>query len=140
MIPVLSLIIPFFGYQWWQSTDGATWTKVSNGTKKNLTVTPTSTGTTYYQLAYEKAGLLITYSAYYSKVASITTEPDQSTQQGFQSAWMTITCTIIQSSAASTFAHATPNPYNSTAKLSWSVDNTDLATIDSTTDPIDCQY
>ncbi len=129
----LSLIIPFFGYQWWQSTDGATWTKVSNGTKKNLTLTPTSTGTTYYQLAYEKAGLLITYSAYYSKVASITTEPDPIDATGVSVSVDDDYLYNNQSSAASTFAHATPNPYNSTAKLSWSVDNTDLATIDSTT-------
>lgn len=134
-----SLIIPLYDRQWY-STDKPTsadnWQKVSGGTKNKLTVTPNEVGTVYYQDSYIKKGLLITYNSFYSDVASVTTYPDPIDATSVSVSVDNDYLYNNQSKAVTTFARAKPDPYNSTAKLSWSIDNTNLATIDATTGEI----
>ncbi|WP_125770051.1 hypothetical protein [Companilactobacillus furfuricola] len=133
-----SIVYPFYDRQWYSSTNPTSsdnWQKVSGGTNRKLTVNPTSVGTVYYQDSYIKKGLLLGKS-FYSDVASVTTYPDPVEATG-------VTVTVAQDylynnqkDPAVTVAYAKPEPFNSTAKLSWSVDNTELAAIDPDTGEI----
>lgn len=123
-----------YGYQWYTSNNGTTWTNPSGMTKKKLTVDPTEEGTVYYQQTYTRGKLIgSSRSGYYSQVAFITTYPDPVDALSVD---VTVDDDYLynnQSEASTTFAHAKPNPADSTALLSWSVDDTSLATIDKTT-------
>lgn len=129
-----SIVYPWYNRQWYSSTNptsSSNWSKVSGGTSNKLTVTPTQVGTVYYQDSYVKSGLLLGKS-FYSDVATVTTYPDPVDATSVSVDVDDDYLYNNQAEATTTYAHATPDPYNSTAKLSWSVDNTDLATIDPT--------
>ncbi|MCH4008911.1 hypothetical protein [Companilactobacillus sp.] len=126
-----------YKHLWYQSTDGRTWTQVKGANGNSLTVTPSKTGVVYYQKDYRVNTLIpFVYNHYWSQVASITTLPDPIDATD---ATVSVDNDYLynnQSSAMTTFAHAKLTPSNSTAKVSWSVDNTTLATIDATTGEI----
>ncbi len=122
-------------FQWYQSTNqGVTWAKVDPGNNANLTVTPNQVGTTYYQQSFQYYALTsIGAKTYYSRVAAINAvaEPIPATRLD-----VTADSNYLynnQSTEMSTTVNATPTPVNATGKVTWSIDNTDLATIDSTT-------
>lgn len=122
-------------YTWYQSTDGVTWTQMSSQTGKNLTVTPNKVGTVYYQQRTQWYTLFATALSptVYSKVALVTTfdAPVKAT-----SLKVTADSNYLynnQENAATTFARATPTPINATGNVTWSIDDTSLATIDSKT-------
>lgn len=122
----------FYSRQWYSSTNPTSsdkWSKVSGGTNRKLTINPTSVGTVYYQDSYVKSGLLLGKS-FYSDVASVTTYPDPVEATGVTVSVAQDYLYNNQKDPATTVAYAKPEPFNSTAKLSWSVDNTELATID----------
>lgn len=103
-------------------------------TKKKLTVDPTEEGTVYYQQTYTRGKLIgSSRSGYYSQVALSRLIQIQLMHSALMLLWTMIICTIINQKQNTTFAHAKPNPADSTALLSWSVDDTSLATIDKTT-------
>ncbi|WP_172968732.1 hypothetical protein [Companilactobacillus mishanensis] len=125
-------------FQWYQSSDeGVTWTKVSGATKEDLKVTPTKVGTVYYQLENKLYTAISFFSpTYYSKVASVTTLKDPVNARGIS---VNVDDNYLYNNlehAAVTFAHATPDPLDSTGVISWSIDDPSLATIDSTTGQI----
>ncbi|KRN98739.1 hypothetical protein IV57_GL000852 [Companilactobacillus kimchiensis] len=119
-------------YTWYQSTDGQTWTEMTQKTK-NLTVTPNKIGTVYYQQETQWKGLLAKTTTIYSQVAFITTFPEP-----IKATRLDVTADINylynnQSSADTTYVTGTPTPYNATGNITWKVDNTNLATVDSKT-------
>ncbi|MFC6202777.1 hypothetical protein ACFP1L_12970 [Lactiplantibacillus nangangensis] len=128
-------------FTWYQSTDnGATWQAVTtNGTSQDLTVTPTETGTTYYQQSFKYystpiAGL--TAPTYYSNVVFVKTLPSAVSATGLNVTTKDNYLYNNQSTAATTYATATPTPANATGNLTWSIDNNNLATINPTTGEI----
>lgn len=128
-------------FTWYQSTDnGATWQAVTtNGTSQDLTVTPTETGTTYYQQSFKYystsiAGL--TAPTYYSNVVFVKTLPSAVNATGLSVTTKDNYLYNNQSAAATTYAKATPTPANATGNLTWSIDDSSLATIDPTTGAI----
>ncbi|AKP68105.1 hypothetical protein [Companilactobacillus ginsenosidimutans] len=123
-----------YKYQWYHSTDGSTWDQPSSMTNKNVTVDPTEVGTEYFQQSYTRGRLLWGgRSGYYSKLAFVTTFPEPKDAIDVTVSTEDNYLFNNQENASETYAHAVPDPFDSTAKLSWSIDNTDLATIDSTT-------
>ena len=123
-------------YQWYETTDGKKWTEVSKkngGTKKNLTVTPKEIGTKYYQQEVKWYYIFSPLSpTVYSKVAAVhaldkhvsATDIDVSVDDDYIYNYSSDITTT------STYAHATVTPANFTGDIKWSIDNTDLATID----------
>ncbi|WP_119318422.1 Ig-like domain-containing protein [Companilactobacillus formosensis] len=123
-------------YQWYETTDGKKWTEVSKkngGTKKNLTVTPKEIGTKYYQQEVKWYYIFSPLSpTVYSKVAAVhaldkhvsATDIDVSVDDDY------IYNYSSEITTTSTYAHATVTPANFTGDIKWSIDNTDLATID----------
>lgn len=130
-------------YQWYKSTDGKNWSKdtSSSGTKKTLTVTPDKVGKTYYQLeVYWKTPGLVgaTTANQYSNVATVNAVPEPVDATKVE---VTTDDDYLYNSSneivnRETVAHAHPDPDNFTGTVSWSVDNEDLATIDSETGEI----
>lgn len=132
---ILSLGAPAH-YQWYETTDGKKWSEISKkngGTKKNLTVTPTEVGTKYYQQETSWYWVISLLSpTVYSKVASINTlekdvdatDVEVTTDDDYIYNYDSQITTTV------TYAHAKITPNNFTGKLTWSIDNTDLATID----------
>lgn len=120
-----------YRYQWWTTDDGTKWDSPSGATSKNITVDPQEVGISYYQLAYTRKNLIgSNRSGYYSKMASVTTYPEP---KDARSVKVTTDDDYLYNNTEeqqTTYAIATPDPYDSTAKLSWSIDNEDLATID----------
>lgn len=135
---ITALVTPFAlpHYQWYETTDGSKWAEVSKkngGQKKNLTVTPTSVGTKYYQqqtswyLAWNPLAPTV-----YSKVAAIhaldkhvsATNVEVSVDDDYLYNYESDITTTT------TYAHAKITPANFTGTLKWSIDNTELATID----------
>ncbi|AKP68106.1 hypothetical protein ABM34_11550 [Companilactobacillus ginsenosidimutans] len=126
-------------FQWYQSTNnGVTWTPVTNGKTANLTVTPTQTGTVYYQQSFEYYLIppVFLHSYYYSNVVAVQTLPDPINATALNVTTDDNYLYNNQSTSATTHAHATPTPANSTGTLQWSIDNNNLATIDPTTGEI----
>jgi len=124
-------------YQWYQSTDGKNWSKVSpkkDGTDKKLKLTPTTTGTTYYQLeTYWSTVLGIVKSKQlYSNVATVhaVPEPVDATSVKVTTDDDYLYNSVNDIVNIETYAHATPTPANFTGTVSWSIDNPNLATID----------
>lgn len=124
-------------YQWYETTDGTKWTEVSKkngGTKKNLTVTPKEIGTKYYQQEVQWYMAIPTLLAptVYSKVAAVhaldkhvsATDVEVSVDDDY------IYNYDSEITTTSTYAHAKVTPTNFTGDIKWSIDNTDLATID----------
>lgn len=125
-------------YQWYDSQDTVNWGETNNQTKQNLTIKPSKVGTQYYQASTTKNWILSLSknTTWYSKVAFVTTYPEP---KDATSVKVSVDSNYLYNNleeADTTFAHATPDPYDSTAKLSWSIDNTDLATIDANTGEI----
>lgn len=125
-------------FQWYTSTDkGATWTTVNAGIKANLTVTPTTVGTTYYQQSFQYySGLIppiLGTTTYYSRVAAVTAVPSPIPATKLDVTADSNYLYNNQSAVTTTTVDATPTPVNATGHVTWSIDNTSLATIDSTT-------
>ncbi|MQS75421.1 Ig-like domain-containing protein [Companilactobacillus halodurans] len=123
-------------YRWWKSTDGKKWTEVSksdNGYKKNMTVTPTEVGTVWYQLDTQYYTLLtpLFKTHIYSQVAAVHALPEPVDARSLD---VTVDDDYLYNTSDelsnTTFAHAKPTPNNATGELTWSVDDTSLATID----------
>jgi len=124
-------------YQWYQSTDGKTWGEVpknDNGKNKNLKVEPKEAGTTYYQLdTYWKSPTgWTTASHLYSNVATVHAVPEPVDAQEVK---VTTDDDYLYNAddeivSNETYAHAHPTPVDFTGDVSWSIDNTNLATID----------
>ncbi|WP_338232142.1 hypothetical protein [Companilactobacillus muriivasis] len=124
-------------YQWYQSTDGKTWSKVSpkkDGTDKKLQLTPTTTGTTYYQLETYWSTVLgiIKVKELYSNVATVyaVPEPVDATSVKVTTDDDYLYNSVNDIVNIETYAHAIPTPENFTGTVSWSIDNPNLATID----------
>jgi len=125
-------------FQWYQSTNaGTNWTKVSStngGTKASLTVTPTEAGTVYYQQTFQYYAVTgIASATYYSNVVAFTTLDHPIDATSLHVAADSSYLYNNQSVAASTTLHATPTPADATGNITWSIDNSNLATIDTTT-------
>lgn len=131
-------------YQWYKSTDGKNWSEVSSkesGTKKTLSFTPTTVGTTYYQLDtyWKTPGLIgLTAAHLYSNVATVHSVPEP---VNATSVSVTVDDEYLYNSVndlvnIETVAHAHPDPANFTGTVTWSIDNTNLATIDEETGEI----
>lgn len=121
-------------YIWYQSTDGQTWTQMTQTTKE-LTVTPTKVGTVYYQQMTRWYGLLpgLLDTTVYSKVAFITTFPSP-----IKATDLTVKADSKylynnQSSAMTTYVTGIPTPVDATGELKWKIDDTSLATVDTNT-------
>jgi len=117
------------------------WYKYNNTTKNwdavtdnvidsNLQVTPTETGTTYYQQSFKLAPFLGTPTYYYSRIVSVTATDKPVDATGLS---VTTDDNYLYSTGMTTQSHATPSPTNATGNITWSVDNPDLASIDPTT-------
>jgi len=123
-------------YRWWQTTDGKKWTEVSksnNGHKKNFEVKPTKVGTVWYQLDTQYYTYLTPYlkTHIYSNLTAVHTLEDPVDATGLT---VTVDDDYLYSTSEevsnTTYAHAHPDPENATGKVTWSVDDTSLATID----------
>lgn len=127
----------FRNYQWYQSTDGKTWSKVpkkQSGENKNLSLSPTSVGTTYYQLETYWSTLLgiVRSKQLYSNVATVhaVPEPVDATSVKVTTDDDYLYNSVNDIVNTETYAHAIPTPANFTGTVTWSVDDTNLATID----------
>lgn len=123
-------------FRWWKSTDGKKWTEVDkndNGQRKNFTVTPTQPGTTWYQLDTQYYKMITWYlkTHYYSKVTAVHALPEPVNAIKLD---VTVDDDYLYNTkdelSNTTYAHATPTPANSTGKITWSVDDPTLATVD----------
>jgi len=133
----IGILFPSRRYQWYKSTDGKTWAKISKkegGTNKKLSLTPTETGTTYYQLETYWTDLIgVTRTKQlYSNVATVYAVPEPVDATSVE---VTTDDDYLYNSVndivnIETYAHAIPTPANFTGTISWSIDNTNLATID----------
>lgn len=133
----IGIPFPSRRYQWYKSTDGKTWAKISKkegGTNKKLSLTPTETGTTYYQLETYWTDLigLTRTKQLYSNVAIVYAVPEPVDATSVE---VTTDDDYLYNSVndivnIETYAHAIPTPANFTGTVSWSIDNTNLATID----------
>lgn len=131
-------------YQWFESTDGKTWSKITKkngGTSKNLTLKPTEVGTKWYQqrtawyvqISDWDPGLLD--PTIYSKVAAVHAVPEPTDATDMK---VTTDDDYIYNSkndivSTETYARADVTPSNFTGTITWSVDNPSLATIDENT-------
>ncbi|WP_125588193.1 Ig-like domain-containing protein [Companilactobacillus jidongensis] len=129
-------------YQWYQYKVGdKEWTKVSKangGTQENLVITgKTADETTYYQLQVQWQGLIWNYFAkkIYSQVAAVHTvpEPTDGKEMTIRTDDDYIYSTSFDMAQTSTYAHADVVPSNYTGEVTWSVDDTSLATINEDT-------
>lgn len=121
-------------YQWWKTTDGKNWTEVpkgDSGKKKNLTITPTEEGTVWYQLDTQYYTIPTIKRHLYSEVAAVHTLPEEvnaiKLDVTTDDDYLYNTSDEISNT---TYAHAVPTPENATGVISWSIDDTSLATID----------
>ena len=131
-------------YQWFETTDGKKWSKISRkngGEKKNLTVTPNTVGTKYYQqrtawyVQLFGSDPAIWDPKIFSHVAAVHT---LATPVDAESLEVTTDDDYLYNVANEvvvnqTYARAEPTPANFTGTITWSVDNTNLATIDKDT-------
>lgn len=129
-------------YQWYKYTPGdKKWTEVSKsdgGKKENLVITgKTADDTTYYQLQVQWIGVLPNPFAkkIYSQVAAVHTipYPIDGEKMTVRTDDDYIYSTSFDMAATSTYAHADIIPENYTGNVTWSVDDTSLATIDKDT-------
>lgn len=131
-------------YQWYKSTDGKNWSKdtSSSANKKTLSITPDKEGKTYYQLEvyWQALGILgRTTTHLYSDLATVNAVPEPVDATSVK---VTTDDDYLYNSSndivnTETIAHAHPDPANFTGTVSWSIDNDNLATIDSETGEID---
>lgn len=125
-------------FRWSQSTDGKNWSPVSKGDggyRKNFTVTPNKVGTVWYQLDTQYYTYLTGWLGFkthiYSNVAAVHTLPEAVNALKLD---VTVDDKYLYNTSDqlsnTTYAHAIPTPANATGDITWSVDNTTLATID----------
>jgi len=125
-------------YVWYESTDGKTWKQIEKGKSKNLEnykITPTEVGTRYYQQETYWKGVIFTGARVYSKLATVHALPEP---VDAEKVTVTTDDDYLYNSTnelvnIQTYAHAQPDPVNSTGTITWSVDDTSLATIDENT-------
>jgi len=137
---LLGLVFYKRRYQWYQSTDGQNWSTVSSkesGTNKNLSLTPSDTGTTYYQLETYWTDIIGAShtTELYSNVATVNAVPEPVDALSVD---VTTDDDYLYNSDndivnLETYAHAIPTPHDFTGTVTWSIDNTNLATIDEET-------
>lgn len=129
-------------YQWYKYTPGdKKWTEVSKsdgGKNENLVITgKTADDTTYYQLQVQWIGIIPNPFAkkIYSHVAAVHTipYPIDGEKMTVRTDDDYIYSTSFDMAATSTYAHADIIPENYTGNVTWSVDDTSLATIDKDT-------
>lgn len=144
LITRLATLLLSSKYQWFETTDGKKWSKVSRkngGDKKNLTVTPDTVGTKYYQQRTAwYVQILGSDPAFwdpkiFSHVAAVHALP---TPVDAESIEVTTDDDYLYNRANEvvlnqTYARAEPTPADFTGTITWSVDNTNLATIDKNT-------
>ncbi len=126
-------------YRWYKSVDGIAWSAVSesdNGHRKNLPIQMSQVGRTWYQLDTQYWNYLTGWVAkthIYSNVAEVNAVNEPTDATG-----VTVTADTNylfnndQDQVNTTYAHATVDPISSTGNITWSVDNTDLATVNDT--------
>lgn len=133
---VLTGIFDGIHFRWWETPDGSNWSEVdksNNGQKKNFTVTPTEVGTTWYQLDTQFYTYLTWYlkTHLYSQVTAV-----HVLEEAVDAISLDVTVdddylyNTSDQLSNTTYAHAKPTPVNATGKITWSIDNPDLATID----------
>ncbi|WP_125713693.1 Ig-like domain-containing protein [Companilactobacillus kedongensis] len=129
-------------YQWYKYTPGdKDWSEVSKsdgGKKENLVITGKNADvTTYYQLRVQWVGIIPNPFAkkIYSHVAAVHTVPYpiDGEKMTVRTDDDYIYSTSFDMAATSTYAHADIIPENYTGDVTWSVDDTSLATIDKDT-------
>ncbi|AYE39016.1 hypothetical protein D1B17_10390 [Companilactobacillus zhachilii] len=122
-------------YLWYQSTDKENWKRMYSETDKYLTVTPNKVGTVYYKQAtiwYWQVPANFT-DIVYSKVASVTTLPKYRDADK-----LTVTADgdylyNNQENDSTIFVKGLPSPSDATGNITWSVDDSSLATVDKKT-------
>ncbi|KRK79376.1 Ig-like domain-containing protein [Companilactobacillus nodensis] len=126
-------------YRWYKSDDGISWTEVpewQNGHRKNLPIQTTEQSRTWYQLDTQYWNYLTGWVAkthIYSTVAEVNAVNVPTNATGVSIS--TDSDYIYNNSEGqvnTTYAHAIVDPISSTGKVTWSVDNINLATVDST--------
>lgn len=137
MLQAITLPYIIKKYQWYKSTDGQKWSKVSSkesGNKQNFPITPKEEGTTYYQLdVYFETLFGVTTAAHlYSNVATVHAVPEPVDATDVK---VTTDDDYLYNSDNElinneTYAHAHPTPANFTGTITWSISDTNLATID----------
>lgn len=137
ILQALTLPYTFKRYQWYKSTNGTSWSKVSSkesGNKQELPITPTEEGETYYQLDiyFETITGLTTAAHLYSDVATVHAVPEPVDAASVE---VTTDDDYLYNSDndlvnTETYARAYPTPVNFTGTVTWSISDTNLATID----------
>ncbi|APU72220.1 Ig-like domain-containing protein [Companilactobacillus crustorum] len=135
---VMSGLLDAPHYRWYKSDDGVNWSAVpewQNGHRKNLSVPSNEVGRTWYQMDTQYYNYLTGWALkthIYSDVAEVNIVDTPTNASGVS---VTADSDYIYNNDNQnnvTFAHANVNPISSTGKVTWSVDNTNLATVDST--------
>ncbi|TGD24110.1 hypothetical protein EGT49_04005 [Companilactobacillus suantsaicola] len=128
-------------YQWYESSDGRTWSKVSDkngGSNRNLTVTPKQVGVKYYQLRtawYMLLGPSFLDPQVWTKVATVHA---LDSDVDIQDLSVTTDDDYIYNleneiTTTSTYARAKISPADFTGTVKWSIDKPEIATIDEDT-------
>ncbi len=130
-------------YRWYKSDDGKTWSEVpesQNGHRKNFTFDTSKEGTTWYQLDTQYWNYLTGWLAkthIYSNIAQVNVlSQDVNPESVKVSIDNSYLYNVDDQYMNTTYAHASVNPTNATGKLTWSIGDSSLATIDSTTGKI----
>jgi len=125
-------------YRWWQEGTDGKWFEISksnNGQKKNFSVTPTEIGDTTYQLDtqyYKYLTSWISKTYLYSQMTTVHVSPEPVEVEKLD---VTVDDDYVYYTSTSkdepniTNAHAIPTPANATGNITWSIDDTSLATI-----------
>jgi len=135
---VMSGLLDAPHYRWYKSDDGVNWSAIpeyQNGHRKNLSVPSNEVGRTWYQLDTQYYNYLTGFALkthIYSNVAEVNIVDTPSNASGLS---VTADSNYIynndKNQINTTFVHATVDPISSTGKVTWSVDNPKLATVDS---------
>lgn len=124
-----AMINPFSkpSYTWYESDDKKKWTIMSS-TDKNLTVAPTKSGTVYYQ---QRTTWPLSLTSVYSNIAPITTFPNAKDANKLDVvADNTYLYNNNQKEPDTIFVKGKPDPIDATGNITWSVDDSSLATVD----------
>jgi len=135
---VMSGLLDAPHYRWYKSDDGINWSAVpewQNGYRKNLSVPSNEVGRTWYQMDTQYYNYLTGWALkthIYSDVAEVNIVDTPTNATGLL---VTADSNYIYNNGDQnnvTFVHANVNPIASTGKVTWSVDNSKLATVDNT--------
>lgn len=117
-------------YTWYQSTDGQTWTQMKE-TDKHLTVTPDEVGVVYYQQKTTWKSFPSMFSTtIYSQVAAITTFKNPINAEKLKVTADSEYLYNNQEQAVTTFVRDSPTPVDATGDVTWSINDSGLATVD----------